>query len=472
MNRHFELSSGQNHSSSLTFPENSDGMPESDRDLSVSDDFRTAQESVQEELQSDGEDGDELPQPEDCDWGANGETSKADWDRINAEDQLLLDEIASGLPLGGNANGMIEHDKETWEIPSNERGHNNASAGIVDDLDFSRDSDEEQQALEQLLRLSQHSSQQMDRSQRRNGESSRQAQRSGKANKGPISSQACEMYDIEQVQAPIVDRRSRRPMKSNSSRSSVTPGPVIHREQRSGLSPFHDNDFPFGSSDPSNTQQIRSRSTQPHRHFGPSPHSQSTQFSRPARHSSRAQRPSNQSYQCEFSNRGRANRPRHEARQAEEQIRRLAEKERVRARNRELARKSEEWEALHRRRVDGETGEHEDHDVTEAEREGDTRGVGAASGSTGGNRGPRRRIRRLVGSESHGESESGSRSGEPGVAIKVESGSNSDTDTESESETESESSDEGKDRRRCCISDAKEDSSSDDSSSSSSESEE
>lgn len=101
----------------------------------------------------DGED-DDCVQPQDCDWGTNGGGAPADWDRINAEDQMFLNGDDEPAPLGSP---MPNHD-----VYPVDRHPDQPKEAIIDENDFCENSEEERRAINQQLRLSQHSSAQND----------------------------------------------------------------------------------------------------------------------------------------------------------------------------------------------------------------------------------------------------------------------------------------------------------------------
>lgn len=342
------------------------------------------------------EEWNENVRPEECDWGQNGESGPADWDRINAEDQAFL-----------NANGVHAGLREDDDLTGNHdvKPPGRHGEATINEADYSKDSEEEERAIEHQLRLSQRSSEQIDNLTQHESKADARDHTSAAKGKGRASDSQSRATYASKV--PKNRRLHNAKLSNPASRRSSNSGPP-HTGNRSPYFPVvHDQSnvtFPSGSpklgnaGGPSSQARTNSpRSSQPclpsqqregQRRQAPSqPSTQSQQGqvqtqqrrvssnqARPA--SGQPQKPhpsSNQSRHASSSQPthhatpGPSTRPRNPTRHASQFIsinktvkqepdatiqpqteqgegRRSKQKEEERKRNLELVRKSEEWE--------------------------------------------------------------------------------------------------------------------------------
>jgi hypothetical protein len=96
------------------------------------------------------EDSDENLRTQDCDWGTNGGDGKADWERINAEDQEFRNDHDTHIQYA-------DHGDEDAAGPSSNHKTTMRERRTLEEADFCQNTEDEHEAIEQQRRLSQRS---------------------------------------------------------------------------------------------------------------------------------------------------------------------------------------------------------------------------------------------------------------------------------------------------------------------------
>ena len=341
-----------------------------------------------------------------CDWGTSGESGKVDSDRRTAEDRLLLEEeeeAAAGY--AGNRYSIQNLDEDADEARSKHTS-NNEIGPIIEKQDFCQNSEEENEAIQQQLRLSQRSSDQANR-RMKNGRKLALHQHS--AAQGKTHTTKSDVQDTYHHARPVEARRGKRMVvyvegqcSSYPDRGSLRP-PTSQRGERFIKSPSFKHSCPKGP------------------WFG------SPEFDDPVQLSNRANNSSNQSAQGHVN----AQHSTRQRRAAKECAPSAAEKEKQRARNRWEATQSVAWEAEHGagRVVTGNPGEEADHEDSPIATVSTSRGFEPGRGMSG--------MGAETDSDSDSESERDSQNGSANGSRKMAQAQNLGSRTSSSSSSES-----------------------------------